>query len=689
MGEICYLSSRVGTKLGKEFFKRAAKKATEKNPFNHVHLGEVIEETEFDYDYYDKPRHAGSIARACVEFRVGLPYEWTDEYKTFMHTFHKDTASDLQRAQRNHLIEVMKAAGRPKKLPESAKPGSSSKAEGAGKAPSSKAGASKAPAPAAGASKAPAPTAGASKAPAPAAGASKAPAPAPGAGKAPSSKSKSSDGSTGGGKSTAGGSGGVMPSAGAAGPVHAVGPIVKITKEHVIRLTPPKHVIAVKVSRGGERNYIHLVVEDVDFKEVMQKLETYDTLTYEDFLKDHYYDKEQESIPEVSKYFENTVGWKNFIRFEIPSVEIDTMDLPEDLKIYVVSRLMLRAYMEAGVNEYEKHEIGPMQPLPITSNLHQVCHDFGNMRGLANYFDKIEDIRQEQEAEKKRKANADAKKKFFENFDDIITADKLRARHDDYIRLKNEGVITQAEYYDRLDLQTTEVMQKAGVTKHNYSAVMLNNDEMTAMLTVFTELTPRFTVETINAYIWERDDKIKLCSQAADVKFNKKFENDYGESLKDFIEASAVPGIWPIFEKDYNAYLMQKELAEKLEKELNEKLDAMKKRLSADGGRQGSPEPSGVGSPRPGNKRGVVQLSSTVDDDEVFEPKTYNKGSKPAKPAIKSHSGSRAGSEEPPAKSRRPSVDESNVLSGKRERNAPKSFKARPGSRRGSPQPGQ
>ena len=499
----------------------------------------VIRKVEFEHNVYLYSKHGKSLKTICDNLKIRRPYEWSDEYIKFMATYDKKTATQDEKDIRSGLMAKIRAAA--------AKPagsgGGKSAARGDGKASDGTKAVKKVKPSASGGAGMPAASGDGG-------GASK-----------PAAKPAAS-GDGGASKPAA-----VKPAASSkhAAKAAASSKTIVVGTKDTEKLAPPKTVYVVKPKDeiiflavpAHEKNVVPEAMGMLQptffrFKDFMLNKEILDKCTFP---------------PEVHEYFENMIGYNNFKLCGVRDVEVDITDLPDVLKQYVISRAMVRKYMQVGLNQYEDHEPSPAyspRSGPIAVGLTAALNSFTDEHKLNDYFDELEKMFEEQQELRRREQNDKIKQAFIADFFTSDEPDEIRLRHTEYLRLKELGVITEKEYLDLCEKHAINIMKAGGVTQKPDNIIIDSKEEVKTLLEAFVGIVAWLKPGIIDHYLEKREEILKLRDDAGDIRFNEKFEKENKKTLKEHVEDSQVPGVWPLFDKAYNSYLRNLELVKSI-----------------------------------------------------------------------------------------------------------------------------
>jgi hypothetical protein len=528
MGELSFFSSGGSSKKGSLYsdFLAHANKAAGKRPFDKQHLYEVIKEVEFKHNVYEHVRHAQSLIRVCDKFNIRHPYRWSDDYIEFMATFKEDEASETKKIERDGLIALIRAG--------KATIGGKVAASGGGGASGGAVKPAVKPAASGGAVK-------------------------------PAVKPAASGGRV---KAVAQLVQGQPPaSGGAAKPAapSASNDIIVVGTKDTKKLAPPTTIYVVK----PEDEIIFLAVpshENAAVPDAMGALSP-TFFRFKDFMQNKEQNEATTYPQEVFDFFKNFIGFNNLQLCGVRDAEVKIKGLPEDLSEYVVSRTMVRKYMQVGVNQYEDHEPAPAyapRQGPITMSLTEALKSFTDERKLRDYFQELEKMYEVQQEQRRREEQEKIKKTFIDKFFGQEFPDDITFRHEEYIRLKNEGVITEKEYLDLCEEHCVKIMKAGGVMDTGGNLLVEPKKDVKEFLGAFTPILGWVTPSIIDAYLDERDKILKLREDAGDIRFNEQFEQENRKTLKQYVQDSQVPGLWPLFETAYKNYIRNKELVDSI-----------------------------------------------------------------------------------------------------------------------------
>ena len=499
--------------------------------FDKKHLETVIKKLEFKHNIYSYKKHWGSFKTVCDKLGIRHPYQWSDEYTKFMAKFNEATASEVEKLKRGGLIAAIISG----KAKPAGSGGGKSAARGDGKASDG--------------------TKAVKKVKPSASGGAGMPAASDGAGMPAASGGPAKPAASG------GGGGGSKHAAKAAASSNKI----VVGTEHTKMLAPSKTVYVVK----PKDEIIFLAVpahEKNVVPEAMGMLQpTY--FRFKDFMLNKEILDQCTFPPEVHAYFENMTGYNNFKLCGVRDVEVDITDLPDVLKQYVISRAMVRKYMQVGLNQYEDHEPSPAyspRSGPIAVGLTAALNSFTDEHKLNDYFDELEKMFEEQQELRRREQNDKIKQAFIADFFTSDEPDEIRLRHTEYLRLKELGVITEKEYLDLCEKHAINIMKAGGVTQKPDNIIIDSKEEVKTLLEAFVGIVAWLNPGVIDHYLEKREEILKLRDDAGDIRFNEKFEKENKQTLKEHVEDSQVPGVWPLFDKAYNSYLRNLELVKSI-----------------------------------------------------------------------------------------------------------------------------
>lgn len=536
IGELSFFSSGGSDPLYKDFIK-FANEVEETLPagklFDKEQVLAVIRKIEFEHNVYLYSKHGKSLKTICDNLGIRRPYEWSDEYIKFMATYDKKKATQDEKEIRSGLMAKIRAAA--------AKPagsgGGKSAARGDGKASDDTKAAKKVK-----------------------------PAASGGPAKPAAVKPAASGGGGGASKPAAvkpvasGGGGGSKHAAKAAAPSHTI--VVETSDTKLF--APPATVYVIKLN--GKHIFLAVPTHEQDVvPEAMGPLNP-TFFSFEDFLKNMEQDENCVIPLEVHSYFDNFIGYNNFRLCEVRKEHVDITGIPDILQQYVTTRATVHKYLQVGINQYEDHESSDAfapRSGPIKVGL-TMALKFTDEHSIKDYFDELEATYKDAQEEKKREENNKVKQAFIAEFFKSEEPDDIRFRHAEYIRLKGLGVIEEAEYLKLCEKHATDIMQAGGVLQKSDNIIVDSKEEVKTLLEAFVGIVAWLNPGIIDNYLEKREEILKLRDDAGDIRFNEKFEKENKKTLKEHVEDSQVPGVWPLFDKAYNSYLRNLELVKSI-----------------------------------------------------------------------------------------------------------------------------
>jgi hypothetical protein len=548
IGELSFFSSGGSDPLYKDFIK-FANEVEETLPagklFDKEQVLAVIRKIEFEHNVYLYSKHGKSLKTICDNLKIRRPYEWSDEYIKFMATYDKKTATQDEKEIRSGLMAKIRAAA--------AKPagsgGGKSAARGDGKASDDTKAAKKVKPAASGGPDKPAASGGGGGASKPAAVKPAASGGGGGASKPAAVKPAAS-----------GGGGGSKHAAKAAAPSHTI--VVEMGDTKLF--APPATVYVIKLN--GKHIFLAVPTHEQDVvPEAMGPLNP-TFFSFEDFLKNVEQDENCIIPLEVHSYFDNFIGYNNFRLCEVQKEHVDITGIPDILQQYVTTRATVHKYLQVGINQYEDHESSDAfapRSGPVKVGL-TMALKFTDEHSIKDYFDELEATYKDAQEEKKREENNKVKQAFIAEFFKSEEPDDIRVRHAEYKRLKELGVIEEEEYLKLCEKHATDIMQAGGVLQKSDNIIVDSKEEVKTLLEAFVGIVAWLTPGIIDHYLEKREEILKLRDDAGDIRFNEKFEDENKKTLKEFVEDSQVPGLWPLFDKAYNSYLRNLELVKSI-----------------------------------------------------------------------------------------------------------------------------
>ncbi len=568
-----FFSSGGGGEFANTFREAAKEISKAKKTFGMKDLVHLIHKHQFEHDWYSsnrKENHLRNILHA-----QDMPIMWSKEYREFVDK-HDGVLLDAKKmAEKNLLIEKMKSGDS-----KGARP-----FENKGKSSAAGAGSKRVPAGGAG----------------------------PG---------RVSNGGAGPARVSAGGAAPARVSNGGAGlaPAPAGGAgadVVDITEAAspacLQLLTPGAKVLAMLAD--DKKKVLYLAVPPADFETAKTKLDD-KAIEYEQFclstLDEDDNDDEKASVNNLSKFFDETFGYNNYMRslvtYEKPPTKAD---LPDELNPFIVPQQLIHARFSVAIDQHD--DAGAKEK---ARDLKEIRDKFLRPLEIQFAMSTLAEERTRVEQERLRQEQERVKAEFLNTFMDQTTADEINARHAVFVDLRQSLSIMEPQYLNLMQEQTRDIMQKAGVIQQGYNTILLNRQDMEAKLTPFSHVYPAFTDGVIKVYLDERDRNIELAMKAADFDFNQKFEAEHnGKSLKEYIEGSASPGIWVRFAKEYDHYLGTKKLKD-AHAQLIKQLQAGGKRRRNQSPSP-SPQASGEVSPHPEGSPSLVGIQPPVPGQKM------------------------------------------------------------------------